>query len=134
MLPQFTNDNTDETPEAEAILRTDWRGSNGRRPNGSTGGGGSKDSTGRNGTSSSKGLPSRSSGWGASAGGARRGVTRVVLPGTHLTPCGASAPWRLEPGAPFGPAEALAAAGLAALQGDTLRLADRLVHWLDAHS
>lgn len=66
--------------------------------------------------------------------GARRAITRVTLPGTHLTPCGAAAPWRLEPGAPFGPAEALAAAGLAALQGDTLRLADRIVHFLDARS
>ncbi|PRW60336.1 glycerol transporter [Chlorella sorokiniana] len=138
LLVQFTDDNTDETPEAEAILRTDWRrggsasgstAGNGASSGGSgSGGGGGSGASSPNG-SGSKGLPSRSSGRGASAGGARRGVTRVVLPGTHLTPCGTSAPWRLEPGEPFGPAEALAAAGLAALQGDTLRLADRLVHW-----
>ena len=134
--PQFTDDNTDETPEAEAILRTDWRSSSGGSSSGgsASGGNGTTASGGNDSSSSRKALPSRSSGWGASASGARRGVTRVVLPGTHLTPCGTSTPWRLEPGAPFGPAEALAAAGLAALQGDTLRLADRLVHWLDSHS
>lgn len=136
---QFTDDNTDETPEAEAILRTDWRRTGGTSGtlgsnNGSTTSSSTNGSPGSVGSSSKGPPPRRSGGWGASAGGVRRGVTRVMLPGTHLTPCGTSAPWRLEPGAPFGPAEALAAAGLAALQGDTLRLADRLVHWLDAHS
>lgn len=96
MLVQFKDDNTDETPEATALLRGIWAGS----------GGGS--STGE--------------------------VDSIVLPGTHVTPCGVDAGWRLQPGARFGPGEALAAAAAAVLQADTRRLADQLVAWLDAHS
>ena len=61
-------------------------------------------------------------------------VTRLRLPGTHVTPCGADADWRLAPGAPFTPADALAIASKAALQADTRRLAARVLHWLDGQA
>lgn len=91
---QFTNDDTDETPVAAAML------------------------------SSPGGDPALL---------ARR-VATAVLPGSHVTPCGVPPGWRLAPGAPFGPAEAVAMAAQAALQGDTYRLAGRVLSHLDAHS
>lgn len=90
LLVQFTDDNTDETPELEGLLR------------------------------------------GALPPGGGRTVDRLLLQGTHVTPCGASPAWRVQPGAPFGPGDVLAAAAATALQADTRRLADRLVGWLDA--
>lgn len=63
-----------------------------------------------------------------------RRVSTAVLPGSHVTPCGASPGWRLGPAAPFGPAEAVAMAAQAALQSDTYRLASRVLAHLDAHS
>lgn len=89
LLVQFSDDNTDETPELEGILR------------------------------------------GALGADSGREVTRLLLPGTHVTPCGAG--WRVGPGAPFGPGDVLAAAAATVLQADTRRLADRLVAWLDVH-
>ncbi|KAL4429857.1 hypothetical protein ABPG77_010974 [Micractinium sp. CCAP 211/92] len=94
LLVQFTNDDTDETPVAAAMLS----------------------------------FP------GSSPALAARRVATAVLPGSHVTPCGASPSWRLAPGAPFGPAEAVAMAAQAALQGDTYRLASRVLAHLDAHS
>lgn len=91
---QFTNDDTDETPVAAAMLSSP----------------------------------------GSSPALAARCVATAVLPGSHVTPCGASPSWRLAPGAPFGPAEAVAMAAQAALQGDTYRLASRVLAHLDAHS
>lgn len=107
LLVQFTNDNTDETPEVEAILRADWSAGS---PASSRGGGG------------------------ASAAGAPRAIERQLLPGSHVTPCGGDAGWRLAPGQPFTPVDAVALAAKAVLQADNRRLADRVLAWLDAHS
>ncbi|KAL4437405.1 hypothetical protein ABPG75_004544 [Micractinium tetrahymenae] len=63
-----------------------------------------------------------------------RRVATAVLPGSHVTPCGAAPGWRLAPGSSFGPAEAVAMAAQAALQADTYRLASRVLAHLDAHS
>ncbi|EFN59858.1 hypothetical protein CHLNCDRAFT_29389 [Chlorella variabilis] len=87
LLIQFSDDSTDESPEAEAFLAS-----------------------------------------------GRRAVRRLVLPGTHVTPCGDQLGPRIPPGGRFGPADALAMAAAAALQADTHRLADRVLEHLDSQS
>ena len=69
-----------------------------------------------------------------SGGGGGREVRTLLLPGTHVTPCGVAPSWALPPGTSFGPAAALAQAGSALLAADTHRLADRLLAWLDERS
>ena len=87
LLIQFSDDSTDESPEAEAFLAS-----------------------------------------------GRRAVRRLVLPGTHVTPCGDQLGPRIPPGGRFGPADALAMAAAAALQADMHRLADRVLEHLDSQS
>jgi hypothetical protein len=75
-----------------------------------------------------------SSGSIGSTGGSRlaRKVSSLVLPGSHVTPCGGDPPrWPNQPRA-FGPADALAHAARAVLHADTNRLADRVLEYLDA--
>jgi hypothetical protein len=77
-----------------------------------------------------------SSGTSSSRGsGPARRVSSLVLPGSHVTPCGGDPPrWPGQPRAAgaFGPADALAQAARAVLQADTNRLAERVLEFLDA--
>ena len=60
----------------------------------------------------------------------------MVLPGTHITPCGGSMP-RQQLGAlnrNLLALDMLASGVESALQADIRRLGDRLVTWLDSHS
>jgi hypothetical protein len=112
LLVQFANDSIDESPDAEAMLRG----------SGSYASASTSTSTGTgNSTGNGSMQPSRA-------------VRRLVLPGTHVTPCGADFVQQLPPGARFGPAEALAAAAASVLQADINRLADRVIEFLDAQS
>ncbi|KAL4855101.1 hypothetical protein ACK3TF_004323 [Chlorella vulgaris] len=106
LLVQFVDDSIDESPDAEAMLRGSGTYASYAPASTSTGTG-----TG-NGNGNGRMQPSRA-------------VRRLVLPGTHVTPCGADFVQQLPPGARFGPAEALAAAAASVLQADINRLADR---------
>ena len=120
-LVQFSNDSTDETPELEALLRSDQ----------SSPGGAASSSW----SSSNSGVgPGGVAGTGRAADGAPRDVTRLLLQGSHITPCGGDAGWRVPPGRPFTPVDALAAVANQALRSENQRLGNRLVAWLDAHS
>jgi hypothetical protein len=56
----------------------------------------------------------------------------VVLPGTHITPCGGDVTWQLNRS--FSLVDTLALGAKAVVQADIRRLGDRLIAWLDSHS
>ena len=62
----------------------------------------------------------------------RAGTSRVVLPGTHITPCGGDVAWQV--GRSFSPVDALALGVKAVVQADIRRLGDRLIAWLENHT
>lgn len=56
------------------------------------------------------------------------GVTEIVLPGSHVTPCGADISWQV--GRSFSLGDALGLGAKLLAQADIRRLADRMVWWL----
>ena len=60
------------------------------------------------------------------------GTSRVVLPGTHITPCGGDVAWQV--GRSFSPVDAVALGVKAVVQADIRRLGDKLIGWLESHS
>jgi hypothetical protein len=62
----------------------------------------------------------------------RAGTSSVVLPGSHITPCGGDVLWQV--GRSFSPVDALALGVKAVVQADIRRLGDRLIGWLESRS
>ncbi|BDA45920.1 hypothetical protein COCOBI_08-0120 [Coccomyxa sp. Obi] len=60
------------------------------------------------------------------------GTSSLVLPGTHITPCGGDVDWQV--GRSFSPVDAVALGVKAVVQADIRRLGDKLIGWLESHS
>eukprot|EP00884_Botryococcus_braunii_P020024 jgi/Botrbrau1/6705/Bobra.0202s0041.3 len=60
------------------------------------------------------------------------GTVDLVLPGSHITPCGGDINWQV--GREFSPLDALALGFKAVSQADIRRLGDRIVNWLESRS
>lgn len=60
------------------------------------------------------------------------GTSSLILPGTHITPCGSDVDWQV--GRSFSPLDAVALGVKAVVQADIRRLGDKLIGWLESHS
>jgi hypothetical protein len=99
-------------------------------------------STGANGTAAAAyARVGEGKGFSVSSPGAEEGesgITRsyrldtLVLPGTHITPCGGDVTWEVGP--VYTPADALLQAAKAGSQSELRQLGARLVSWLDANT
>jgi hypothetical protein len=119
LLVRFADDGIDETPALiEALQQPRQQAAagagNGYSSNGSSSNGGSRSSS----SSSSSSL------WDSGS------FEYVVMPGSHITPCGTDPTWQVGP--VYTPADALLQAAKAGSQQDVRELVSRVLSWLQA--
>jgi hypothetical protein len=135
LLVSFTDDSIDQTPELEAMLRSAQR----ERAQARSQLPGDAASTSASATAAG-GVELGSSRGRYSLVGSRAeylpppplppACSTMVLPGTHVTPCGGEVLWGV--GRVFTPLDALLMVGKVALETDGRRLGAQVAGWLDA--
>lgn len=126
LMVRFAEDSIDQTPEMLAILQGQQQqpAAAAAMPQPSSSGGNSSAAASAGSSGAPGGSGSGSEEWRA------RQVAELVLPGSHVTPCGGDLAW--EAGPVFSPLDALAQGAKAASQADVRRLAAQVVGWLGA--
>lgn len=139
LMVRFAEDSIDETPEMLRILQQPPQAqkqlqvmpmSDVEQAGASSNGNGSAGSPTSSSTAS--GGSSSNGGGNAAQWAGPRMVQELVLPGSHVTPCGSDVAW--EAGPVFTPLDALAQGLKQGSQADVRRLAARVVEWLDAQA